>query len=66
MYSVVPCDCLKLAEAITIGWLTDVDGCVQSAEQRPSATAECVNGVSNFAHCDCFKLAEDMRSLSVG
>ena len=38
MYSVVPCDCLKLAEAITIGWLTDVDGCVQSAEQRPSAT----------------------------
>ena len=24
--------------AITIGWLIDVESCVQSAEQRPSAT----------------------------
>ena len=27
-----------LGHAITIGWLIDVESCVQSAEQRPSAT----------------------------
>ena len=41
--------------AITVGWLINVDGYVQPAKKLSSVrNADCVNIVSNFAHCwDC-------------